>query len=73
MEAACMELPIVTALNRGCKEVVLNNSNGFLCNPNDPFDLADKMEKLMLLPKKKETGWARTDAILWRRSSMWIA
>ena len=53
MEAACMELPIVTALNRGCKEVVLNNSNGFLCNPNDPFDLADKMEKLMLLPEEE--------------------
>ena len=53
MEAACMELPIVTALNRGCKEVVLNNSNGFLCNPNDPFDLADKMEKVMLLPEEE--------------------
>ena len=49
MEAACMELPIVTTLNRGCKEVVLNNSNGYLCNMNDPFDLADKMEKMMNL------------------------
>jgi len=49
MEAASMELPIITAFNRGCKEVVLNNSNGYVCTPNDPFDLADKMEKMMNL------------------------
>ncbi|HYJ38427.1 MAG TPA: glycosyltransferase family 4 protein [Chitinophagaceae bacterium] len=53
MEAASMELPIVTALNRGCKEVVLNYSNGYLCNPNDPFDLADKMEKMMNLEEEE--------------------
>ena len=53
MEAASMELPIVTALNRGCKEVVLNNSTGYLCNPNDPFDLADKMEKMMNLDEEE--------------------
>jgi glycosyltransferase involved in cell wall biosynthesis len=47
MEAASMELPIITSLNRGCKEVVLNNSNGYVCNRNDPFDLADKMEKMI--------------------------
>ena len=49
MEAASMELPIITSLNRGCKEVVLNNSNGYVCNLNDPFDVADKMEKMMSL------------------------
>jgi glycosyltransferase involved in cell wall biosynthesis len=49
MEAASMELPIITSLNRGCKEVVLNNSTGFVCNINDPFDLADKMERMINL------------------------
>jgi glycosyltransferase involved in cell wall biosynthesis len=49
MEAASMELPIITCVNRGCKEVVLNNSTGFLCNPNDPFDLAEKMERMIKL------------------------
>ncbi len=54
MEAASMELPIITSLNRGCKEVVLNNSNGYVCNLNDPFDVADKMEKMMnLLPEER--------------------
>jgi glycosyltransferase involved in cell wall biosynthesis len=47
MEAASMEIPAITSFNRGCKEVVLNNSNGYICNPNDPFDLADKMEKMI--------------------------
>jgi len=50
MEAASMELPIITSLNRGCKEVVLNNSNGYICKLNDPFDVADKMEKMINLP-----------------------
>jgi glycosyltransferase involved in cell wall biosynthesis len=50
MEAASMEIPAITSFNRGCKEVVLNNSNGYICNPNDPFDLADKMEKMINLP-----------------------
>jgi glycosyltransferase involved in cell wall biosynthesis len=47
MEAASMEIPAITSFNRGCKEVVLNNSNGYICNLNDPFDLADKMEKMI--------------------------
>ena len=54
MEAASMELPVITSRNRGCKEVVLNNTTGYLCNQNDPFDLADKMEKMLnLLPEDR--------------------
>jgi glycosyltransferase involved in cell wall biosynthesis len=49
MEAASMELPIITSNNRGCREVVLNNSSGFLCRLHDPFDLADKMERMINL------------------------
>ncbi len=54
MEAASMELPIITSFNRGCKEVVLNNSTGYICKMHDPFDLADKMEKMInLLPEDR--------------------
>lgn len=49
MEAASMELPAITSLNRGCKEVVHNKVNGYLCNLHDPFDLADKMETMINL------------------------
>jgi len=27
----------------------VNNLNGYLCNLNDPFDVADKMEKMINL------------------------
>lgn len=50
MEAASMELPIVTTHNRGCKEVVEEKLTGFLCKTGDPFDLADKMEQVLLMP-----------------------
>lgn len=49
MEASAMGLPVITANNRGCREVVANNLSGFLCHINDPFDLADKMEKMILM------------------------
>lgn len=53
MEAASMELPIVTSNNRGCKEVVKDAVTGFLCHVHDPFDLADKMEKLINMPAEE--------------------
>jgi glycosyltransferase involved in cell wall biosynthesis len=59
MEAASMELPIITSLNRGCKEVVLNNSTGYICNMNDPFDLADKMEKVINLSEEDRMRMGR--------------
>ena len=59
LEAASMEVPIITSFNRGCKEVVLNNSNGYICNVNDPFDLADKMEKMINLPAEERARMGR--------------
>lgn len=59
LEAASMELPVITTFNRGCKEVVLNNSNGYICNRNDPFDLADKMEKMINLSVEERCRMGR--------------
>jgi glycosyltransferase involved in cell wall biosynthesis len=64
MEAASMELPIITSLNRGCKEVVQDNSNGYLCNPNDPFDLADKMEKMIQISPEERIIMGRNGRAL---------
>jgi glycosyltransferase involved in cell wall biosynthesis len=50
LEAAAMERPIITTDNVGCREVVIDKWNGFLCKPKDPKDLADKMEKMLSLP-----------------------
>lgn len=66
MEAASMELPIITTRNRGCKEVVTDEVTGFLCNSGDPFDLAEKMEKFfsMQADEKEEMGKKGRELVL---------
>jgi glycosyltransferase involved in cell wall biosynthesis len=64
MEAASMELPIITSLTRGCKEVVINHTNGWLCNQNDPFDLADKMERMINLPQEERVRMGKNGRAL---------
>ena len=59
MEAAGMELPVITSHNRGCKEVVLHRTSGYLTRMNDPFDLADKMEQMMFLPEEERRHMGR--------------
>ena len=49
MEAASMELPIITSNNKGCKELVRHQYNGLLCHLHDPFDLAEQMMQMMRL------------------------
>lgn len=49
LEAACMERPIITAVNPGCVDILDDGVNGFLCQPRDAADLADKMEKFIKL------------------------
>ena len=49
LEAAAMEKPIITTNVPGCKEVVANNINGYLCEVKNPKDLALKIEKMITL------------------------
>lgn len=51
LEAAAMAKPIITTNTVGCKEVVENNINGYLCKVKDSNDLALKMEKMLSLSK----------------------
>jgi glycosyltransferase involved in cell wall biosynthesis len=64
MEAAAMELPVITASTRGCRDVVVNNHTGFLCKVQDPFDLADKMEKMINLPEADRQQMGRAGRAL---------
>ena len=59
-----MELPIITSMNRGCKEVALNNSTGYICNMNDPFDLADKMERMINLSEEDRLRMGKNGRLL---------
>lgn len=47
LEAAAMAKPIITTDNVGCREVVKDGVNGFLCEKRDPRDLAKKIEKII--------------------------
>ncbi len=55
LEAAAMARPIVTTDAVGCREVVDDNSNGYLCRVKDARDLADKMEKIYQLTPEART------------------
>jgi len=49
LEAAAMGRAIVTSNAVGCREVVEDGVNGFLCQPRDAADLAAKLEKMIEL------------------------
>ncbi len=58
LEAASMAKPIITTNVAGCRQVVDNGETGFVCRVRDSDDLADKMERIMLLREsvRKEMG-----------------
>ena len=47
LEAASVGLPIVTTDVPGCREVVINNENGYLVPARNPKALADAIKKLL--------------------------
>ena len=53
MEAAALAKPIVTTNVAGCNQIVKDHHNGFLCQVKSATDLADKMIKMINLPKSK--------------------
>jgi glycosyltransferase involved in cell wall biosynthesis len=49
LESASMQKPIITTDNVGCRDVVDDGVNGYLCEVENSEDLADKMEKMLKL------------------------
>lgn len=49
LEAAAMSLPIVTTNVPGCRDIVEDGVNGFLCAPRSAHDLAEKLALLLEL------------------------
>lgn len=66
LEAASMEKPIITTNVPGCKEVVDDGVNGYLCEPKDINALAEKMEAFIHLSNEEKInmGKAGRDKIL---------
>lgn len=55
LEAAAMGRPIITTDAIGCRDVVDDGVNGFFCKPRDAVDLAEKMEKMILLDPQRRS------------------
>ena len=66
LEAASMEKPILTTNTPGCREVVDNGINGFLCEPRNSRDLYLKMVLIMNLSasEREKMGQAGRDKVL---------
>jgi glycosyltransferase involved in cell wall biosynthesis len=47
LEGAAMAKPMIATNVPGCREVVLDGINGYLCEPGSSRDLADKMFKIL--------------------------
>jgi len=54
LEAAAMAKPIITTDNVGCRDVVKDNYNGFICQPKDIDDLVNKIERFIKLPSEEK-------------------
>jgi len=59
LEAAAMEIPIITTDVPGCRDIVDNGINGFLCKVKDPLDLANKMGKMIGLSSSERIEMGR--------------
>ncbi|NDD15024.1 MAG: glycosyltransferase family 1 protein, partial [Betaproteobacteria bacterium] len=49
LEAAAMARPIITTDSVGCRDVVDDGVNGFLCRPRDASDLTEKMVRMIAM------------------------
>lgn len=59
LEAAAMGKPIITTDATGCREVVDDGVNGFLCRTRDAADLAEKMERVIALSADERAEMGR--------------
>lgn len=49
LEASSLEIPVITTNTTGCREVVTNGYNGFLCEPKNVSELIECMDRIVNL------------------------
>ena len=59
LEACSMELPVITTDNTGCKELVEAGASGLLCKKRDRFELASRMEEMLLMEEGKRKAMGK--------------
>ncbi len=58
LESAAVGRPLITTDTDGCRDAVEDGKNGFLCKPRDAQDLAEKMERMLLLTEEERHAMA---------------
>lgn len=61
LEAGAMAKPIITTDSIGCRDVIVDGKNGFSCKAKDTIDLADKLEKMVLLSHQERLKMGRNN------------
>lgn len=59
MEAAAMEKPIIATDNIGCRDIVKDGKNGYLCNVRDVKSLVQAMKKMIGLSSEKRQAMGK--------------
>jgi glycosyltransferase involved in cell wall biosynthesis len=67
LEAAAMERPIIASNVPGCREVVVDGSNGFLCEVRNISSLIVCMMHMLALPEEVRVLFGRNGRELVRR------
>ena len=59
LESASMAKPIITTDVPGCKDIVKDSFNGFLCNPKNINDLVLKIDKMINLSESERMQYGK--------------
>ncbi len=59
LEGGAIGRPLITTDVPGCREVLEDGRNGFLCEARNPDSLAEAFEKFILLPKDQQERMSR--------------
>ena len=59
LEASAMCKPMLATDHVGCRQIVEDGQNGYLCKPKDSYDLAMQMEKMLRLSPKERDRMGR--------------
>ncbi len=66
LESCASARPIITTDRPGCKEIIDDGKNGFVCKAQDSWDLIDKIERFLALShadREKMGYWAREKVV----------